>query len=78
MDLTEQDREVLLAALFELQLTHSTFVDDPHAGRIPRRHSRSVAKLGGERGTALFGACRDEWAEGGSPAPEYADETDER
>ena len=82
--LTEEERSLILAALFELQLTRSAFDGDPDADRIPfARISHDdilalVDKLGGERDTALFGAYRDAWADDGAPAPEYpADETDE-
>jgi hypothetical protein len=84
MDLTDDERNVILAALFELQLTRSAFDDDPDAERIPfARISHddilaAVDKLGGERDTALFGAYRDEWADVDGRVPEYpADETDE-
>jgi hypothetical protein len=63
--------DLILAALFELQLTRSAFDGDPDADRIPFAciaHDDILAlvdKLGGDRDTALFGAFRD------------ADETDE-
>jgi elongation factor P hydroxylase len=84
VDLTDDERDLILAALFELQLTRSAFDGDPDADRIPfARISHDdilavVDKLGGDRDTALFGAYRDEWAELDAPVPEYpADETDE-
>jgi hypothetical protein len=75
---------VLLAALFELQLSRVVFDNDPDADRIPfaRIHHDDILalvdKLGGERDTALFGAFRDVWAELDAPTPEYPPhETDE-
>jgi hypothetical protein len=82
--LTLEERDVLLAALFELQLTRSAFDGDPDANRIPfARISHDdilalVDNLGGERDTALFGAYRDAWADVDALVPEYrADETEE-
>ena len=84
VDLSPEERDVLLAALFELWLTRSTFDDDERDDQIPTpRISRSaierlVAKLGGDPDTALFGAFRDERANDVTPIPDYpADETDE-
>src|SRR5436190_8954200 len=84
MDLTEGERDLVLAALLELQLTRSTFDDDPDADRVPfARISHDdilalVDKLGGDRDTALFGAYRDAWTDVNGPVPEYpSDETDE-
>jgi len=83
MELNSEERDVLLAALFELWLTRSTFDDEPNADQMPTpRISREaiealVTKLGGTRDTALFGAFRDERSDLGE-VPEYpADETDE-
>jgi hypothetical protein len=84
MDLNAEERDVILAALFELRVTQSAFDDDPNADRIPiARISREtiddlVVKLDGELDNALFGAFRDSWADVEASAPEYpADETDE-
>jgi len=84
MDLSREERDVLLAALFELWLTRSTFDDDAGGEQMPApRVSREaievlVVKLGGDRDTALFGAFRDEQADRDSGVPEYpADETEE-
>jgi len=84
MDLSAEERDVILAALFELRITQSAFDDDPNADQIPiARISREtidalVVKLGGELDNALFGAFRNEWAELSRRMPEYpADETDE-
>jgi hypothetical protein len=84
MDLSAEERNVFLAALFELWLTRSAFDDDPDADQIPiARISKQsidalVVKLDGDPDTALFGAFRDEWADDDAPVPEYpADETDE-
>ena len=84
-ELSEEERDLVLAALFELWLTRSTFDDDPDADQSPfTRISREaieglVARLGGDPDTALFGAYRDERADVHEmPVPEYpADETDE-
>ena len=80
----ELSPDLILAALFELQLTRSAFDDDPDADRVPFArisHDEVLAlvdKLGGERDTAFFGAYRDEWAHLDPLVPEYpADETDE-
>jgi hypothetical protein len=85
MDVTQEERNVLLAALFELWLTRSAFDDDPGADQVPiARISKEsieslIAKLGGDLDTALFGAFRDEWVDVNAPVPNYpADETDER
>jgi len=84
VDLSREERDLVLAALFELQLTRSAFDGDPDAERIPFtriRHDDILAlvdKLGGERDTALFGAFRDAWADVDAPVPEYpADETNQ-
>jgi hypothetical protein len=84
MELSDDERDTLLAALFELQLTRSAFDDDPDASRVPiarisHDSIRALAvKLGGDPDTALFGAFRDTWADDDVPIPEYpADETDE-
>jgi hypothetical protein len=84
VDLSPDERDLVLAALFELQLTRSAFDGDPDAARIPfARISHEdilalVDKLGGERGTAFFGAFHDEWADDDVQVPDYpADETDE-
>ena len=84
MDLSREERDVLLAALFELWLTRSTFDDEPGAEQMSTpRVSREaieilVVKLGGDRDTALFGAFRDEQANDDGGVPEYpADETEE-
>jgi hypothetical protein len=83
VDLSSEERDVLLAALFELWLTRSTFDDDQSVDQMPAPRvsreaiERLVAKLGGSRDTALFGAFRDE-PSGEPGVPEYpADETDE-
>lgn len=83
MDLSPEERDVLLAALFELWLTRAALDDDRDADPIPSpRISREaieglVAKLGGDPDTAMFGAFRDERADDAA-VPEYpADETDE-
>jgi hypothetical protein len=84
VELNAEERDVILAALFELRVTQSAFDDDPNADQIPiARISREtidalVVKLGGELDNALFGAFRDTWADLEAPVPEYpADETDE-
>jgi hypothetical protein len=84
LDYDDEERDVLLSALFELWLTRSAFDDDPEAARIPFARIRHndidalVAKLGGDKDTAMFGAYRDEWADVDGPVPEYpADESDE-
>jgi hypothetical protein len=83
VDFSPEERGVLLAALFELWLTRSTFDDAQSADQMPTpRISRAaidalVAKLGGSPDTALFGAFRDAGADDAA-VPEYpADETDE-
>jgi hypothetical protein len=85
--LNAEARNVLLAALFELWLTRSAFDDDRDTHQIPiARVSKEsievlVAKLGGDRDTALFGAYRDKWVprpartRGSSAPPLRHDET---
>ena len=84
MDLTDDERDLILATLFELQLTRSAFDNDPDAARIPLAgisHNDILAlvdKLGGDGDTALFGAFRDACSDDVPPVPDYsADETDE-
>ena len=84
MDLSPEERDLLLAVLFALPITRSAFDDDPDAGRVPFARIRHdditalVRKLGGEPATAWFGAFRDEFADDDVPVPEYpADETHE-
>jgi hypothetical protein len=84
MDLNAEERDVILAALFELRVTQPAFDDDPNANQIPiARISREtidalVVKLGGELDNALFGAFRDSWAQLELAVTEYpANETDE-
>jgi hypothetical protein len=79
-----REGDVLLAGLFELQLTRSAFDADPDVGRVPIAritHDEIEAlavRLGGDPETALFGAFRDAWADDDLPVPEYpSDETDE-
>ncbi|HEY7105251.1 MAG TPA: hypothetical protein VH986_02495 [Acidimicrobiia bacterium] len=70
MDITDAERDLLLAGLFELHLARPD--DDEQAHAI----SALVVKLGGAPDTAFFGAYRH--ADGSVPAPEYpADESDE-
>ena len=83
IELSPEERDVLLAALFELWLTRSTFDDEQSADQMPTpRISREaiealVAKLGGSPDTALFGAFHDAPLDDAG-VPEYpADETDE-
>jgi hypothetical protein len=83
VEFSPEQRDVLLAALFELWLTRSTLDDEQSAAQMPTpRISRAaieelVAKLGGRPDTALFGAFRDVPSDETTP-PEYpADETDE-
>jgi hypothetical protein len=82
VDLTAEERDVLLAALFELWLTRATFDeqrdDQMPTPRISRETiERLVTKLGGSPDTALFGAFRDAPSDDAA-IPEYpADETDE-
>jgi len=83
-DLSRAERDLILAALFELQLTRSAFDGDPDADRIPFArisHDNILAlvdKLGGDRDAALFGAYRGVWADVDSSVPEYpTDDTDE-
>jgi hypothetical protein len=70
MDLTDDERDLLLAGLFELRITHAE--DDEKGAQI----EALVVKLGGDPDTALFGAYRHSLEE--APVPEYpADDTDE-
>ena len=62
MELSREERDLLLAGLFELRVTRSaSFDDDPDADRVPFARIRHddiaalVRKLGGEPDTALFG-----------------------
>jgi hypothetical protein len=77
--LNDDERNLLLAALFELSLTRSAFDHDPDAEQVPftRIHHDDILslvdKLDGQRDTALFGAFRDAWDD--APAPEYPAET---
>ena len=82
MELTGEERDLLLAALFELWITRSAFDEDPDREFIPIAKITSekiealVVKLGGDPDTALFGAYRHSLEDG--PVPEYpADDTDE-
>jgi hypothetical protein len=70
MDLTQPERDLLLAGLFELHLAHPD--DNLEAQEI----AALVVKLGGVPDTAFFGAFRH--GDGAVPTPEYpADESDE-
>jgi hypothetical protein len=83
VEVSSEERDLLLAALFEPRLTRSAFDHDPEAERTFARISYDaimalVAKLGGEPDTALFGAYRDRFADDDVSVPEYpADETNE-
>jgi len=70
MEFSDDERNVLLAALFELRIAHAD--DEEKSAQI---HALA-RKLGGDPDTAFFGAYRHE--DGAAPAPEYpSDETDE-
>ncbi len=72
MDLSDEERALLLAALFELRIKHAEDADK--AAQI----EGLVPKLGGDPDTAFFGVYRHSADNGAVPAPEYpADETDE-
>jgi hypothetical protein len=69
MELTDEERNVLLAALFEFRMSNAENATDAQIEAL-------VAKLGGDAATAFFGAYRR--SAGAAPVPEYpADETDE-
>jgi hypothetical protein len=69
MELSDEERDLLLAALFELWITHAENGKDAQVEAL-------VVKLGGDTNTAFFGAYRQ--ADGAAPVPEYPpDETDE-
>ena len=82
--LTGEERDVVLAGLYELWLIRSAFDNEPTGDAIPFardiRHDTIfslVAKLGGDRDEVMFGAFHDATEEV-PPVPEYAaDETDE-
>jgi hypothetical protein len=68
--MSADERDMLLAALFELRITHAE--DAKKAVQI----EALVVKLGGDPNTALFGAYRHSLED--APVPEYpADDTDE-
>jgi hypothetical protein len=70
MELSTEERDMLLAALFALRVSHAE--DAQKAAQI----EALVVKLGGDPDTALFGAYRH--TDGAAPVPEYpADDTDE-
>ena len=72
MMFTDAERDLLLAALFELRTTHAE--DNAKVAEI----EALVVKLGGDPYTALFGAYRHSLEDGAAPVPEYpADDTDE-
>jgi hypothetical protein len=83
MDLDDDERDLLLAALFDLSITRSAFDDDPARDLIPivsvvtpERIEALVVKLGGDKDAVYFGAYKDTL--GAAPVPDYpADETDE-
>lgn len=70
MDVNADERDLLLAALFELRIRHAE--DDAKGAQT----EALAVKLGGDPDTALFGAYRHSLEE--PPVPEYpADDTDE-
>ena len=71
MELNHAERDLLLAALFELRLAHEENTEER------ARIEALVVKLGGDPDTGFFGAYRHP-AQLDAPVPEYpADETDE-
>lgn len=72
VELTGDERNLLLAALFELSIHHADDVE-----RVAQIEALA-RRLGGDPDTALFGAYRHEASESGQPVPDYpTDETDE-
>jgi hypothetical protein len=61
VDLTDEDRELILATLFSLWLSRSTFDVDPDADQMPFAHIQRdaivvpVVKLGGDQDEVFFG-----------------------
>jgi hypothetical protein len=80
VDLTDDERELILAALFELQLTRSAFDGDPDAARIPfaRISHDDILALVDKLDTALFGAYRDAWTDVKEPVRELCGRRDRR
>jgi hypothetical protein len=82
VEYTDEERDLRLAALFELKLTRSAFDDDPERDLIPivaitpEQIEALMVKLGGDPDAVFFGAYPDSL--GAAPVPEYpADESDE-
>ena len=82
MDLSDDERELLLAGLFELSVTRSAFDGDPDRDLIPivaitpAQIEALVVRLGGDPEAVFFGAYPNSL--GAAPVPEYpADDTDE-
>ncbi len=72
MELTAEERDLLLAALFELSIHHAD-----NAGKVAQIEALA-RRLGGDPDTALYGAYRHQATESGVPVPVYpTDETDE-
>jgi hypothetical protein len=72
VDLSAEERDLLLAGLFELRIAHA---DDVEQGA---EIEALVVKLGGDPDTAMFGAYKDGRADNELPVNKYpADETDE-
>ena len=68
VDVSPEERDLLLAALFEMRIAHAERLEQIDA---------LVLKLGGDPDTAFFGAYRHERG-AAPPVPEYpTDETDE-
>jgi hypothetical protein len=71
-DLTDDERDLILAALFDLWIARAE-----DAGKRAEIDAL-VVKLGGDPDTAMFGAYQDDRADDEVPLVEYpADETDE-
>jgi hypothetical protein len=72
VELTAEERNLLLAALFELSIHHAE-----DAGKVAQIEALA-RRLGGDPDTALFGAYRHVGSDSGVPVPDYpTDETDE-
>jgi hypothetical protein len=83
MELPRGERDLLLAAVFELQITRSAFDRDPKRDLVPLVSAITpagiealVRPLSGDMDAVYFGAFKD--TIGAAPVPEYpADESDE-
>jgi hypothetical protein len=72
VELSAEERNLLLAALFELSIHHAE-----NAGKVAQIEALA-RRLGGDSDTALYGAYRHEDSASGVPVPVYpTDETDE-